>query len=94
MEPQPKNASERLQEIIGRNRGGEKVGVYAVCSAHPSVIAAAVQQAIEDDQFCTSNRHRARSISWAATPDKLRLSSLSLFTPKRSKLDFLSNECC
>ncbi len=49
MEPQPKNASERLQEIIGRNRGGEKVGVYAVCSAHPSVIAAAVQQAIEDE---------------------------------------------
>jgi D-tagatose-1,6-bisphosphate aldolase subunit GatZ/KbaZ len=49
VEPQPKNASERLQEIIGRNRSGEKVGVYAVCSAHPSVIAAAVQQAIEDE---------------------------------------------
>jgi D-tagatose-1,6-bisphosphate aldolase subunit GatZ/KbaZ len=49
VEPQPKNASERLQEIIGRNRDGEKVGVYAVCSAHPSVIAAAVQQAIEDE---------------------------------------------
>jgi len=49
VEPQPKNASERLQGIIGRNRDGEKVGVYAVCSAHPSVIAAAVQQAIEDE---------------------------------------------
>jgi len=49
VEPHPKNASERLQEIIGRNRGGEKVGVYAVCSAHPSVIAAAVQQAIADE---------------------------------------------
>jgi len=49
VEPQPKNASERLQQIIGRNRGGEKVGVFAVCSAHPSVIAAAVQQAIEDE---------------------------------------------
>jgi len=33
-----------LREIIRRNRGGEKVGAYAVCSAHPSVIAAAVQQ--------------------------------------------------
>jgi D-tagatose-1,6-bisphosphate aldolase subunit GatZ/KbaZ len=49
VEPQPKNASQRLQEIIGRNRCGEKAGVYAVCSAHPSVIAAAVQQAIEDE---------------------------------------------
>ena len=49
MEPQPKNASERLREIISRNRRSEKVGVYAVCSAHPSVIAAAVQQAVEDE---------------------------------------------
>ncbi len=49
MEPQPKDASERLREIIRRNRRSEKVGVYAVCSAHPSVIAAAVQQAVEDE---------------------------------------------
>jgi D-tagatose-1,6-bisphosphate aldolase subunit GatZ/KbaZ len=38
-----------LQEIIRRNRRGERVGAYAVCSAHPSVLAAAVQQAVEDD---------------------------------------------
>ena len=43
------SASERLQEVIRRNRRGEKVGSYAVCSAHPSVIAAAVQQAVEDE---------------------------------------------
>ncbi|MGD0508513.1 MAG: class II D-tagatose-bisphosphate aldolase, non-catalytic subunit [Terriglobales bacterium] len=49
MEPQPYNVSERLREIISRNRRSEKVGVYAVCSAHPSVIAAAVQQAVEDE---------------------------------------------
>ncbi len=49
MEPQPKNASERLQDIIRRNRRSEKVGAYAVCSAHPSVIAAAVQQAVDDE---------------------------------------------
>ncbi len=48
MTPQPKNASQRLREIVRRNRRSEKVGVYAVCSAHPSVIAAAVQQAVED----------------------------------------------
>lgn len=49
MENQVVSASERLQELIRRNRCGEKVGTYAVCSAHPSVIAAAVHQAIEDD---------------------------------------------
>lgn len=48
VEPEPKNATERLQEIISRNRRSEKVGVCAVCSAHPSVIAAAVRQAVED----------------------------------------------
>jgi len=42
------SASEQLQEIVRRNRRGEKVGAYAVCSAHPNVIAAAVQQAVED----------------------------------------------
>ena len=49
MEAHPKDASERLQEIIRQNRRSENVGVYAVCSAHPSVIAAAVQQAVEDE---------------------------------------------
>ena len=48
MEAPLKRASERLQAIIRHNRGGEKVGVYAVCSAHPSVIAAAVRHAVED----------------------------------------------
>jgi D-tagatose-1,6-bisphosphate aldolase subunit GatZ/KbaZ len=49
VEPRPKNGSERLQDIIFRNRRGEKAGVYAVCSAHPSAVAAAVQQAVGDD---------------------------------------------
>ncbi len=37
-----------LQEIVQRNRDGEAVGTYAVCSAHPVVIEAAVRQVIED----------------------------------------------
>jgi D-tagatose-1,6-bisphosphate aldolase subunit GatZ/KbaZ len=49
VDPQYNSASQRLQEMIHRNRRGEKVGVYAVCSAHPSVIAAAVRQAAEDE---------------------------------------------
>lgn len=48
METQSQNANQPLLEIIHRNRRSEKVGVYAVCSAHPSVIDAAIQQAIED----------------------------------------------
>jgi D-tagatose-1,6-bisphosphate aldolase subunit GatZ/KbaZ len=48
VEPHLKTASERLQAIIRRNRQGKRVGVYAVCSAHSSVVAASVRQAIAD----------------------------------------------
>ncbi|HLK34501.1 MAG TPA: class II D-tagatose-bisphosphate aldolase, non-catalytic subunit [Terriglobales bacterium] len=41
-------ASEGLRALVTRNRRGEAVGVYAVCSAHPWVIDAAIQQARED----------------------------------------------
>ncbi|MGO9124494.1 MAG: class II D-tagatose-bisphosphate aldolase non-catalytic subunit [Terriglobales bacterium] len=37
-----------MQNVIRRNRRSGKGGVYAVCSAHPSVIAAAIQQALDD----------------------------------------------
>jgi len=43
------HAGERLQDIIRRNRSSQAVGVSAVCSAHPSVIAAAAQAAVEND---------------------------------------------
>jgi len=43
------SATQRLQEVVRRNRRGEKVGAYAVCSAHSSVIAAAVLQAVNDE---------------------------------------------
>jgi D-tagatose-1,6-bisphosphate aldolase subunit GatZ/KbaZ len=42
-------SSAALQDIVNRNRVSGKGGVYAVCSAHPWVIDAAVHQAIEDD---------------------------------------------
>ncbi len=48
METQSENATQRLRDVIQRNRRCDRVGAFAVCSAHPSVIAAAVQQAIED----------------------------------------------
>jgi len=40
--------SEYLRSVVRRNRGGATVGTYAVCSAHPAVIDAAIQQALED----------------------------------------------
>jgi len=48
VESQNQSASQRLQEIIRTNRRSDKCGVYAVCSAHPSVIEAAAQQSLRD----------------------------------------------
>jgi len=48
VEAQSEKATQRLLQIIDRNRHGKKVGAFAVCSAHPSVIAAAIRQAMED----------------------------------------------
>src|ERR1044071_6890921 len=42
-------SSQKLREIVQRNRRSGKGGVYSVCSAHPWVIEAAVRQAIADD---------------------------------------------
>jgi len=42
------DAVARLQGIVRRNRSSEAVGVYAVCSAHPEVIAAAAHEAHEN----------------------------------------------
>jgi D-tagatose-1,6-bisphosphate aldolase subunit GatZ/KbaZ len=48
VEAQSDNATQRLLDVIRRNGRCQRLGAYAVCSAHPSVIVAAVQQAIED----------------------------------------------
>ncbi|MDZ7374652.1 MAG: D-tagatose-bisphosphate aldolase, class II, non-catalytic subunit [candidate division KSB1 bacterium] len=40
-----------LREIVGMHKGGKAVGIYAVCSAHPFVLEAAVQQAVADGSF-------------------------------------------
>jgi len=37
-----------LADTIGRHKSGESVGVYSVCSAHPTVVEAAIQQAAAD----------------------------------------------
>ncbi len=42
------NPSAALQDVLTRNRLSGKGGIYAVCSAHPWVIDAAIQQAMRD----------------------------------------------
>src|SRR3954452_4883245 len=37
-----------LADTIGRHKAGEAVGVYSVCSAHPTVVQAAIAQAAAD----------------------------------------------
>jgi D-tagatose-1,6-bisphosphate aldolase subunit GatZ/KbaZ len=46
-----RSSTGNLREIVNRNRVSKKGGVYAVCSAHPWVIDAAIQQAMEDDSI-------------------------------------------
>src|SRR5437868_279257 len=38
----------QFKSIIARNRSGERVGTYAVCSAHPWIFESAIHQAFED----------------------------------------------
>ena len=42
------NPTGRLQNLIRGNRRGERTGIYSICSAHPSVLDAAIQQTKED----------------------------------------------
>ncbi|MCW2556677.1 MAG: tagatose-bisphosphate aldolase [Mycobacterium sp.] len=49
-----------LAETIKRHKAGEPVGVYSVCSAHPTVVQAAIEQAAADGGYvlieATSNQ--------------------------------------
>jgi D-tagatose-1,6-bisphosphate aldolase subunit GatZ/KbaZ len=49
-----------LADTISRHKAGEPVGVYSVCSAHPTVVEAAFTQAAVDDTYvlieATSNQ--------------------------------------
>lgn len=49
-----------LAETIRRHKAGEPVGIYSVCSAHPTVVQAAIEQAYADGGYvlieATSNQ--------------------------------------
>jgi len=38
-----------ITDVIKANRNGENKGIYAICSAHPLVIEASIEQALKDD---------------------------------------------
>ena len=52
--------SRLLLDTVAKHKGGEAVGIYSVCSAHPLVVEASVQQALDDDGYllveATSNQ--------------------------------------
>ena len=48
LNPQEEHSTTRLREVLHGNRQSGKGGIYAVCSAHPAVIEAAIQQSLED----------------------------------------------
>lgn len=41
-------AADLLRDLLKRNRSGEGIGLYSVCSGHPRVLEAAMQQALRD----------------------------------------------
>ncbi len=45
---QRENSTTQLQDVLRSNRQSREGGIFAVCSAHPAVIEAAVQQSLED----------------------------------------------
>src|SRR5690348_15772801 len=48
-EPMPERSDiAEFKNIIERNRGGDPVGSYAVCSSHTWVLESAIRQALED----------------------------------------------
>jgi len=47
----PQSSCTHLQDVLRRNWRTGSGGVYAVCSAHPQVIAAAIRQSIDDESM-------------------------------------------
>lgn len=75
-------ASARLRDVIRRNRAGERTGVYSICSAHPRVIDAGLNQAIADGSLLviesTSSQVNQFGGYTGQTPDRFAASVRSL----------------
>src|SRR6266540_7477539 len=48
---QKQSSGEKLRHFLKQNRRSGSGGIYSVCSAHPWVIEAATQQAMEDNSI-------------------------------------------
>lgn len=73
----PQSAAEALKNIVVRNRRGAAVATYAICSAHPSVLDAAIQQALNDGSMLhvesTSNQVNQFGGYTGTTPHKFAI---------------------
>jgi D-tagatose-1,6-bisphosphate aldolase subunit GatZ/KbaZ len=78
----PASATEWARDRVSRNRRREPVGFFSVCSAHPWVLEAAIQQAIEDDSYLcietTSNQVNQFGGYTGVTPAEFAARLLSL----------------
>jgi D-tagatose-1,6-bisphosphate aldolase subunit GatZ/KbaZ len=67
----------RLQKVLRGNRQSRKGATYAVCSAHPTVIEAAIQQSLSDGWFLhvetTSSQVNQFGGYTGSTPSEFRL---------------------
>ena len=72
----------KFREIIHRNRENGALGVFSVCSAHPSVLEAALRQALDDDSMLciesTSNQANQFGGYTGMTPAQFRDYVLSI----------------
>src|SRR5207244_949555 len=82
------HAGARLKDIIRRNRSTEAVGVYAVCSAHPQVIAAAAREAHENESVLHVESTSSQVNQSAAIRDRILSNLPVLSVPWRATLDF------
>src|ERR1035438_3343287 len=59
--PHPHSSCAHFQSVLRRNWHSGSGGIYAVCSAHPQVIHAAIQQSIADDSVLHVESELVRS---------------------------------
>ena len=72
----PVHVVDTFREIIRRNRDNEALGIFSVCSAHASVVEAAMRQAVKDDSMLciesTSNQANQFGGYTGMTPAQFR----------------------
>jgi len=90
------SSGDKLQDVLKQNRRLGSGGVYSVCSAHPGVLEAAIQQAVEDNTIflleSTSGQVNQEGGFTGQTPEEF---APSLFDRPRRRLNSkCRGRCC